>query len=118
MCYFLVRQVTSNWMDALVNAPAMTVTILYFIYSKGGQRALDELQRTIIEIETKYKSELSRLKKKYDAEIREYEIQIETLNRANGELARNNKGLAGKVKVRVTSRWGTLVKGTAKLVLE
>ena len=39
-------------------------------YSKSSQRALDEMQRTIIEIETKYKGELSRLKKKYESELR------------------------------------------------
>ena len=68
---------------------------------KSGQRALDELQRTIIEIETKFKAEISRLKKKYDTEIREYEIQVETLSRANNELSKANKNLNGKVKVSI-----------------
>ena len=68
-------------------------------YSKSSQRALDELQRTIVEIETKYKAEISRLKKKYETEIREYEIQVETLTRTNAELAKNNKALSGRVKV-------------------
>jgi chromosome segregation ATPase len=67
---------------------------------KSGQRALDELQRTIVEIETRYKGELSRLKKKYESEIQEFEIQIETLSRTNAELAHANKSLSGKVKVR------------------
>ena len=66
---------------------------------------MDELQRTIIEIEVKYKAEISRIKKKYEIEIREYEIQIETLGRANGELAKNNKTLAVKVKVSDSSRY-------------
>merc|ERR1712002_214930 len=65
---------------------------------KNSQRALDELQKTIIEIESKYKSEMSRLKKKYEVEFREYEIQIETLTRTNAELGKNNKGLAAKCK--------------------
>lgn len=65
---------------------------------KAGQRALDELQRTIIEIESRYKSEISRLKKKYEVEIREYEIQIETLNRSNGELAKSNKSMSARLK--------------------
>jgi len=65
---------------------------------KAGQRALDELQRTIIEIETRYKGEISRLKKKYEAEIREYEIQVETLTRTNAELAKANKSLNARVK--------------------
>jgi len=65
---------------------------------KSGQRALDELQRTIVEIETRYKAELSRLRKKYDSEIREYEIQIETLQRTNMELAKSNKAFGARVK--------------------
>lgn len=65
---------------------------------KAGQRALDELQRTIIEIESRYKGEISRLKKKYESEIREYEIQIETVTRTNNELAKNNKSLNARVK--------------------
>jgi len=67
--------------------------------SKSSQRAVDELQRTITEIEAKYKSELSRLKKKYETELREFEIQIDTLNRNNGELAKANKSLSTHVKV-------------------
>ena len=39
-------------------------------FRKNNQRALEELQRTIVEIESRYKGELSRLKKKYDTEIR------------------------------------------------
>lgn len=65
---------------------------------KNGQRSVEELQRTIIEIETKYKSELSRYKKKYETDLRELEIQVETLSRSNGELAKANKSLAGRVK--------------------
>ncbi len=68
-------------------------------FSKSSQRAIDELQRTIIEIETKYKAEISRIKKKFEMEIREYEIQVETLTRTNAELAKNNKALSGRVKV-------------------
>ena len=71
------------------------------IYRKSGQRALDELQRTIIEIETKYKSEISRIKKKYESELREYEIQIETVSRTNAELSKNNRAMANKLKVRI-----------------
>merc|ERR1739848_312803 len=44
------------------------------------------------------KGELGRLRKKYDAEIREFELQIDTLGRTNGELSKNNKALANKVK--------------------
>lgn len=65
---------------------------------KSSQRAIDELQRTITEIELRYKAELGKLKKKYEVEIREYEIQLENVSRANGELAKNNKSLAAKLK--------------------
>lgn len=78
------------------------VNIEYLIVansSKSSQRAVDELQRTITEIETKYKSELNRLKKKYETELREFEIQIDTLNRNNGELAKANKSLSVHIKV-------------------
>jgi len=60
---------------------------------------LDELQRTIVEVETKYKAEIGRLKKKYESDVREYEIQVETLNRNNAELSKANKSLAARVKV-------------------
>ena len=66
---------------------------------KNGSRSVDELQRTLIETETKYKSELGRYKKKYEGELREFEIQIETLSRSNAELSKANKSLAGRVKV-------------------
>jgi len=65
---------------------------------KNGQRTVEELQRTILEIETKYKAELSRYKKKYETDLRELEIQIETLSRSNGELGKANKSLATRVK--------------------
>jgi len=66
---------------------------------KGGLRSAEELQRTIVDIETKYKSELGRAKKKYETEYRELEIQNDNLSRANNELAKANKSLAGRVKV-------------------
>lgn len=69
------------------------------MYSKSGGRAVEELNRTIIEIESKYKGELGRLKKKYEADFRELEIQVDTLSRANGEFSKANKALAARVKV-------------------
>jgi len=70
-----------------------------FVISKSSARVIEELQRNIIEIESKYKAELSRLKKKYESDLREYEIQIESLARTNGELAKANKSLSTRVKV-------------------
>ena len=66
---------------------------------KTSSRSVEELQRTIIEIETKFKSEINRYKKKYETDLRELEIQNENLNRANAELAKANKSLAARVKV-------------------
>lgn len=65
---------------------------------KSGARGVEELQRTIIEIETKFKSEITRYKKKYETDLRELELQNENLNRANAELAKANKSLANRVK--------------------
>ena len=73
-------------------------------YRKGGQRAIDELQRTITEIEAKYKAELGRQRKKFETDIREYEIQVETLNRSNAELGKNGKAASTRIKVRKTHR--------------
>jgi hypothetical protein len=74
-----------------------------FADSKSSQRAIDELQRTIVDIETKYKAEIGRLKKKYETDIREFEIQIDALSRNNAELAKANKSLSNRVKVMAVS---------------
>lgn len=65
---------------------------------KAGQRGVEELQKTIIDIETKYKNELSRQKKKYDTDMHELEIQLESLSRSNSELVKANKSLAIRIK--------------------
>ena len=74
----------------------------YWYRRKSSQRALDELQRTIVDVEAKYKAEIGRLKKKHESDVREYEIQVETLNRNNAELSKANKSLATRVKVILT----------------
>jgi len=79
-----------------------TVCVYVSWYRKGGQRAIDELQRTITEIEAKYKAELGRQRKKFETDIREYEIQVETLNRANAELGKNGKAASSRLKVQCT----------------
>ena len=68
-------------------------------YSKQSQRAIDELQRTVVEVESKYKTELGRVRKKYDQQFTDYESQIDIMSRSNGELSRANKALAARVKV-------------------
>ena len=55
-----------------------------------------------MEIEAKYKAELGRLKKKFETDIREYEIQVETLNRTNAELGKANKGIGSRIKVLIS----------------
>ena len=50
-------------------------------------------------MESKYKAELGRVRKKYEQQFIEYETQTDTLARSNGELARANKALAARIKV-------------------
>jgi len=42
------------------------------------------------------------MKKKHESDVRELEIQVETLNRNNAELSKANKSLASRVKVYLT----------------
>jgi hypothetical protein len=69
------------------------------IVSRNAQRSIEELQRTIVDIEAKLKSEASRLKKKYETEHRELEVQIDNLGRINADLSKSNKSLSSKLKV-------------------
>ena len=48
---------------------------------RSTQRTIEELTITITEIEVKYKSEMNRLKKKYEATITELEIQLDNANK-------------------------------------
>ena len=50
-------------------------------------------------MESKYKAELSRLRKKHEQQLGDYESQMDTLSRSNSEVARANKALAARVKV-------------------
>jgi hypothetical protein len=78
--------------------------LLFFVHDRrNSQRTVEEMQRTIVDIEAKFKSEASRLKKKYESEHRDLELQIDNLGRNNAELAKANKSLAGKLKVRAPS---------------
>jgi chromosome segregation ATPase len=65
---------------------------------RTSQRTIEELQRTTLELETRLKGEASRLKKKFESEIHEFEIQIDNLNRTNGELAKNSKTLSNRLR--------------------
>ncbi|XP_018649676.1 putative paramyosin [Schistosoma mansoni] len=65
---------------------------------KSTTRTIEELTVTITEMEVKYKSELSRLKKRYESNIADLEIQLDTANKANANLMKENKNLSQRVK--------------------
>jgi len=71
-----------------------------------------------VEIETRYKAELGRLKKKYDSEIKEYEITIENLNRVNADLQRAGKGAQARIKVLMETALSSLKKNCPKHILK
>ncbi|RTG83447.1 myosin heavy chain 6/7 [Schistosoma bovis] len=64
---------------------------------KSTTRTIEELTVTITEMEVKYKSELSRLKKRYESNIAELEIQLDTANKANANLMKENKNLSQRI---------------------
>ncbi|VEL28715.1 unnamed protein product [Protopolystoma xenopodis] len=73
--------------------------LAYFAqFRKSTTRTIEELTITITDMEVKYKSELSRLKKKYEATINELEINLDIANKANANLLKDNKNLAQRVK--------------------
>ena len=66
---------------------------------RNSARSVEDMQRTITELESKLKSESSRLKKKYESEQQDLIMQIDNLTRNNADLAKSNKSLAAKLKV-------------------
>jgi len=72
---------------------------LHMLIRRTSARSAEDTQRIIMELETKLKSESSRLKKKYESEHQDLIIQIDNLNRTNADLAKANKSLASKLKV-------------------
>lgn len=64
---------------------------------RSTQRTIEELTITITEIEVKYKSEINRLKKKYEATITELEIQLDNANKYNAKLAKDNNDLSRRI---------------------
>ena len=91
--HFEIHEETTSVLNLLFLAPLP-------LCSRSGARAIEELQRTLVEIEGRYKAEMNKLKKKYEVEIREYELQVDTLGRSNAELLKSNKALGNKCKVR------------------
>lgn len=67
---------------------------------KSSARAIEELQRTLVEVETRYKTEINRIKKKYETDIRELEGALDNANRANAEYLKQIKSLQHRVKVK------------------
>lgn len=65
---------------------------------RSSQRTIEELQRSLIELENRTKGEAGRLRKKFETEIHEFEIQIDSLNRGNADLLKNNKTLSLRLK--------------------
>ena len=74
------------------------MSILYYC-RKSSARVIEELQRTLVEVETRYKTEISRLKKKYESDIRELEAALDNANRANAEYLKQIKTLQLRLKV-------------------
>uniref|UniRef100_A0A1I8HGM6 Paramyosin n=1 Tax=Macrostomum lignano TaxID=282301 RepID=A0A1I8HGM6_9PLAT len=58
---------------------------------KSSQRTIEELHVTITEIESKYKGEISRTKKKYEALAADLEGQIDNLGRMNAGWLRTTR---------------------------
>jgi myosin heavy chain 6/7 len=75
-------------------------TPLFCVHRKSSARVIEELQRTLVEVETRYKQEISRMKKKYETDIRELEGALDNANRANAEYLKQIKSLQIRVKVR------------------
>lgn len=68
------------------------------VHRKSTTRTIEELTTTISEMEVRFKSDISRLKKKYEANITELELQLDVANKANANLNRENKTLAARVQ--------------------
>ena len=87
--YSLLRRVNGSELN----------TCVCLAVRRNSARTAEDMQRSIVELETKLKSESSRLKKKYEAENQDLIIQIDNLNRTNADLAKANKSLATKLRV-------------------
>ncbi len=81
--------------------PHATLFIRVFLLSsrRSSARAIEELQRTLIEVETRYKTEITRIKKKYETDIRELEGALDNANKANAEYLKQIRSLQQRVKV-------------------
>lgn len=67
-------------------------------FSSGHRRQIEQLQAQIEELEARYKSDLSRLKNKYQAEIEELHVRFETIKRVKADLENQLKKLQANLK--------------------
>jgi chromosome segregation ATPase len=66
---------------------------------KNMQFEIDRLAAALADAEARMKAEISRLKKKYQAEIAELEMTVDNLNRANIEAQKTIKKQSEQIKV-------------------
>lgn len=66
---------------------------------KNMQFEIDRLTAALADAEARMKAEISRLKKKYQAEIAELEMTVDNLNRANIEAQKTIKKQSEQLKV-------------------
>jgi len=66
---------------------------------KNLQFEIDRLTAALADAEARMKAEISRLRKKYQAEIAELEMTIDNLNRANIEAQKTIKKQSEQLKV-------------------
>ncbi|EJW70240.1 hypothetical protein WUBG_18853 [Wuchereria bancrofti] len=66
---------------------------------KNMQFEIDRLTAALADAEARMKAEISRLKKKYQAEIAELEMTVDNLNRANIEAQKTIKKQSEHLKV-------------------
>lgn len=66
---------------------------------KNMQFEIDRLTAALADAEARMKSEISRLKKKYQAEIAELEMTVDNLNRANIEAQKTIKKQSEQLKI-------------------
>lgn len=70
-----------------------------FYCSKQAEIEIQNLIVRVNEAEAKLKSEVARLKKKYQSEIAELEMALESSNSARAEAERKAKAFAAQLKV-------------------
>lgn len=73
----------------------------FTIFSKQFQIEIEQLTARLVEAETKLKTEIQRLKKKYQIQITELEMSLDVANKNNIELQKTIKRQA----LQITVRW-------------